>query len=222
MKLLPEWCFVFAFLTLGRLCLAQEIVEGDVCVYGGTSGGVIAAVQVARQGKRVILAWPGRHLGGMTSGGLSAVDIGDPRSIGGLAREYFTRLVGFYGKTLAWDRPFEGKGGPATGGAFAIEPHKAEELFNDMVREANVNVQFGARLANVRKDDCRIVEFSAENGTIYRAKVFIDATYEGDLMAKAGVSYTLQREGNAKYGETYNGIYYAANYKPRVDHKKPG
>src|SRR5687768_11501753 len=81
--------------------------EADVCVYGGTSGGVIAAVQSARLGKRAVLVEPGQHLGGMTSGGLSAVDIGDPRSVGGIAREYFTRLVASYGKTLNWNEPFQ-------------------------------------------------------------------------------------------------------------------
>jgi flavin-dependent dehydrogenase len=199
-----------------------EIVETDVCIYGGTSGGVIAAVAAARGGKRAIIAEPGEHLGGMTAGGLSAVDIGDPRSIGGITREYFTRLVGHYGKSLAWDKPFQSKGGPATGGAFAIEPHTAEELFVEMVKEAGVTVRFGARLASVQKQGPRITEFKTDAGTIFRAKVFIDATYEGDLMAQAGVSYTLVREGNAKYGETYNGIHYAPIYTPRRDHKKPG
>lgn len=100
------------------------MVEADICGYSGTSGGVIAAVQAARIGRRTVLAEPGRHLGGMTAGGLSAVDIGDPRSAGGLAREYFTRLAGRYGKHLAWDDAFEHKdGGPATGGAYSIEPH---------------------------------------------------------------------------------------------------
>lgn len=200
-----------------------KVVEADICVYGGTSGGVAAAVQARRMGKSAVIAEPGRHLGGMTAGGLSAVDIGEPRSVGGVAREYFTRLVARYGKTLEWDRPFENKGGgPATGGAYSIEPHVAEQVFNDMVRETQTPVYFDARLASVRKDGPRIAEFVTEDGTIFRAKMFIDATYEGDLMAKAGVSYTLMREGNAKYGETYNGIHYAAIYKPRLDHKKPG
>ncbi|MEA3207055.1 MAG: hypothetical protein QOE70_112 [Chthoniobacter sp.] len=197
-------------------------IEADVCVYGGTSGGVVAAVQAARMGKTAVIVEPGKHLGGMTAGGLSAVDIGDPRSVGGIAREYFTKLVGTYGKTLAWGEAFEGKGGPATGGAFAIEPHTAERLFDDMAREAKVPVHFGARLARVNKDGTRIVELVTEDGTIFRAKVFIDATYEGDLMAKAGVSYTLQREGNAKYGETFNGIHYAPIFQPRTNHQKPG
>src|SRR5690606_13482525 len=109
-------------------------------VYGGTSGGVVAAVQASRMGKTVILLEPGRHLGGVTSGGLSAVDIGDPRSVGGIARQYFTRLAATTGVTLAWDKPFQGKGGPATGGAYAIEPHQAERLFDVMTFDAGIDV----------------------------------------------------------------------------------
>ncbi|MBI5396727.1 MAG: FAD-dependent oxidoreductase [Verrucomicrobia bacterium] len=213
-------------LTVGAAVIAAEsprVVESDVCVYGGTSGGVAAAVQAARMGKRTVIAEPGRHLGGMTSGGLSAVDIGDPRSVGGIAREYFTRLAATVGVELAWDKPFVSKGGgPATGGAYAIAPHKAEQVFNDMAREAKVTVRFNARLASVHKHGSRIVEILTDDGTRFRAKMFIDATYEGDLMAKAGVSYTLMREGNAKYGETYNGFHYADKYKPRTNHLKPG
>jgi lysophospholipase L1-like esterase len=198
-------------------------VEADLCIYGGTSGGVAAAVQAARMGKTVVIAEPGKHLGGMTSGGLSAVDIGDPRSVGGIAREYFTRLVASYGKTLVWDAPHTAKGGSGhgTGGAYAIEPHQAEKVFDDMVRESGVKVHFKARLASVKKNGARITELTTEDGTVFRAKMFLDATYEGDLMAKAGVSYTLMREGNAKYGESYNGIHYTAIYKPRLGHVQP-
>jgi len=202
---------------------APRVIDADICVYGGTSGGVAAAVQAARMGKRVVLAEPGRHLGGMTSGGLSAVDIGEPRSVGGIAREYFTRLVAKYGKKLEWDQPFDRKaGGPATGGAYSIEPHVAEDVFNEMVREAGVIVHRDAKLKSVKKTGLRIIEIGMEDGTVIRARVFIDATYEGDLMAKAGVSYTLEREGNAKYGETYNGIHYSEKYLPRTNHLKPG
>ncbi|QEF96400.1 Xanthan lyase precursor [Stieleria maiorica] len=201
---------------------AATAVQADVCVYGGTSGGVVAAVQVARMGKRVVLVEPGRHLGGMTSGGLSAVDIGDPRSVGGLAREYFTRLVATYGKELNWGQPFRGKGGPATGGAYSIEPHVAEQVFDSMVAEAGVVVLREARLESVRKSNNRIGALVTEDGRSVSATMFIDTTYEGDLMAAAGVSYTLEREGNAKYGEQYNGIHYAAKYAPRTDHPQPG
>jgi hypothetical protein len=220
---LPIGLALACCVSLAPLAMAKDnVIEADVCIYGGTSGGVIAAVQASRMGKRAVIAEPRHHLGGMTAGGLSAVDIGDPRSVGGLAREYFTRLAGSYGKTLAWDRGFEGTGGPATGGAFSIEPHVAERLFQDLVKEAKVPVHLNARLADVRKEGARIAQFVTEDGTTFRAKVFIDATYEGDLLAKAGVSYTLEREGNAKYGETYNGIHYAAKYAPRTDHKQPG
>jgi hypothetical protein len=96
---------------------SARIVEADVCIYGGTSGGVVAAVQVSRMGKTAVIVEPGMHLGGMTASGLSAVDIGDPRTVGGIGREYFTRLVATYGKRLVWDQAFEAKGGgPATGG----------------------------------------------------------------------------------------------------------
>lgn len=197
-------------------------VEADVCVYGGTSAGVVAAIQAARMGKSVMLLEPGRHLGGMTAGGLSAVDIGDPRSVGGIAREYFTRLVAVYGKKLAWDRPFDSRGGPATGGAFAIEPHRAERLFNEMVGEAKVAVYLQSPMAALTRQGRRLTAIRTEDSRLFSARVFLDATYEGDLMAAAGVSYTLEREGNAKYGETYNGIHYSEKYEPRLDHKKPG
>ena len=215
--------FLLIFALLSSLA-AAAVVESDVCVYGGTSGGVAAAVQAARMGKSVVIAEPGRHLGGMTSGGLSAVDIGDPRSVGGIAREYFTKLAATVGVTLAWDKAFKGDGGggPATGGAYAIEPHKAEQVFTDMAKEAGVKVHFQARLAEVTHHESRIKEFTTEDGTVFRAKMFIDCTYEGDLMAKAGVSYTLMREGNAKYGETLNGIHYTEKYQPRTNHLKPG
>ncbi|MFY9253066.1 MAG: FAD-dependent oxidoreductase [Fuerstiella sp.] len=197
-------------------------IDADVCVYGGTSGGVVAAVQAARLGKRVVLVEPGQHLGGMTSGGLSAVDIGDPRSIGGIAREYFTRLVATYDKKLNWDQPFKGKGGPATGGAYSIEPHVAERVFDQMAAESGVVILRGARLKSVQKQAARIVELLTEDGRHVTAKMFIDATYEGDLMAAAEVSYTLMREGNAKYGEQYNGIHYTQKYEPRAGHQQPG
>ena len=189
----------------------------DVCIYGGTSGGVVAAVQAARMGKNVVLVEPGGHLGGMTSGGLSAVDIGDPRSVGGIARVYFTKLVGRYGKSLDWNSR-----GAATGGAYSIEPHIAERLFDEMASEAGVVVLRNAQLKSVRKDGARLTALVLHDGRVVRAQVFIDTTYEGDLLAAAGVDYTLTREGNAKYGEAFNGIHYTKKYSPRTPHLMPG
>ncbi len=213
----------FALLLSLAPLVHSAVIEADVCIYGGTSGGVVAAVQAARMGKSVVLAEPGRHLGGMTSGGLSAVDIGDPRSVGGIAREYFTKLAATAGVELAWDKPFSASGGgPATGGAYAIEPHQAEKVFIDMARAAGVRVCYEARLDTVRKEGARITEIVMENGDVLRAKVFLDTTYEGDLMAKTGVSYTLMREARETYGEKYAGIIYEEKYRPRTNHLKPG
>jgi hypothetical protein len=214
------WLVLLLCSTVARA--EPAVIEADVCIYGGTSGGVVAAVQGARLGKRTILVEPSAHLGGMTASGLCAVDIGDPRSVGGLAREYFTRLVAQYGKTLAWDQAFETTGGPATGGAYSIEPHVAERVFNDLVREARVPVYLRAQLAHVNKQGARLRELVLDDGRRFRARVFIDATYEGDLMAAAGVTYTLLREGNAKYGERYNGIHYSDKFRPRTGHLAPG
>lgn len=202
----------------------DKVVEADVCVYGGTSGGVTAAVQAARMGKKVVLVEPGNHLGGMTSGGLSAVDIGEPRSVGGLAREYFTRLVDSYGKELNWGEGFDkGKrGGPATGGAYSIEPHVAERVFDTMAEEAGVIVLRNARLEGVEKEGKKIAALTMEDGRMVKAKMFIDTTYEGDLMAAADVTYTLTREANAQYGEELNGIHYNEKFLPREEFDQPG
>lgn len=186
----------------------------DALIYGGTSGGVAAAVQAARMGKSVVLIEPGRHLGGMTSGGLSAVDIGNPRTVGGVAREYFTRLSRQYGRTLAWDRELEGV---PTGGAFAVEPHSAEQLFRDLIDEHAVPVVYGRPLREVRKQGPRITGVVLADGSLHRARMFIDCTYEGDLMAAAGVDYTMTREANSQYGETRNGIWYNPRYEPKVE-----
>lgn len=199
-------------------CERDDVVAWDVLIYGGTSGGVAAAVQAARMGKRVLLVEPGQHLGGMTSGGLSAVDIGNPRTVGGIAREYFTRLAGRYGRVLAWDRELEGV---PTGGAFAVEPHSAEALFRAFVDEHGVPVRFGEELTEVRKEGARITALVTSRGE-YRARMFLDCTYEGDLMAAAGVDYTLTREANSQYGETRNGIWYSPRYEPKVVWGKAG
>ncbi|HEV3004292.1 MAG TPA: FAD-dependent oxidoreductase [Pirellulales bacterium] len=165
----------------------------DVVVYGGTSGGVAAAVQAARLGKKVVLIEPSRHLGGLTSGGLGATDIGNKGAIGGISREFYGRVGKHYAKDEAW----------------TFEPHVAEQVMNDLVREAGVSVVLGERLdlgAGVRKRAGRITSIVMESGREFAARVYIDASYEGDLMAKAGVSYHVGREANAVYDETFNGV----------------
>lgn len=165
-------------------------VEADVCVYGATAGGVVAALQAKRLGKSVALVEFGRHLGGMTSGGLGATDIGNKAAIGGIARDFYRRLGRYYGREEAW----------------TFEPHVAEKTFGEMLREADVPVYFEQRLDSVEKDGARLLAMTTEDGSVFRARVFIDTTYEGDLMAKASVSYRVGRESNATYGETLNGV----------------
>ena len=165
-------------------------IQADVCVFGGTSAGVVAAAEAARLGKTVVLAEPGNHLGGMSSGGLGATDTGTIAAIGGISREFYRRIGQHYG----------------VGERFTFEPHVAEQVFQDLIAEAGVPVYFQERLASVQKDGTRITQIAMESGDVFRASMFIDATYEGDLMARAGVSYVVGRESNATYGETLNGI----------------
>ncbi len=167
-----------------------EIITSDVCIYGGTAGGVAAAVETVRLGKTVALAEFGAHLGGMSSGGLSQTDIGNKAAIGGISREFYRRMGRHYGKDEQW----------------SFEPSVAENIFRQMVQETNVPVYFQQRLASVKKDGARITEITMENGNIFRAKMFVDASYEGDLMARAGVSYFVGREANAQYNEMLDGV----------------
>jgi hypothetical protein len=169
---------------------AQEILDTEICVYGGTAGGVIAVIEAARLSKKTVLLEFGNHLGGMTSGGLGQTDIGNKGAIGGISREFYRRVGAKYGKDETW----------------TFEPHVAERVLFEMINEAKVPVYFQSRLAGVHKNGARIESITMEDGRVIRAKVFIDATYEGDLMAMAGVSYTVGREGNSKYDETLNGV----------------
>ena len=169
---------------------AAPVVESDICIYGGTSGGIVAAVQAARMGKSVSLVVFGRELGGLTSGGLGATDVGNLNSIGGLAREFYQRVGKKYGRAES----------------FVFEPHMAQEVYESWLAESRVSPHLNQRVVNVTKTAQRLMEIRMEDGTIYRAKMFIDATYEGDLMALAGVSFTFGREGTNVYGESLNGI----------------
>ena len=198
---------------------ATEVIEADLCVYGATAGGVAAAVQAARMGKTAVIAEFGNHVGGLTSGGLGATDIGNKAAIGGIAREFYHRIAQHYANSNAWrfeqrEEYFAQRGGRSTvndlnaadATMWTFEPHVAEDVFFQMLNEEKVGVYFQQRLASVLKEGGRIKEIAMENGKVYRARMFIDATYEGDLMAKAGVSYTVGREGNTKYNETLNGV----------------
>jgi hypothetical protein len=201
-----------ALLAAGRVS-AQERAF-DIVVYGGTSGGVGAAVQAARLGKTIVLIEPSKHLGGLTSGGLGATDIGNKKAIGGISREFYQRIKKHYADDTSWiyekRSEFKGPGhDPKDDAAWTFEPHVAEKVFVKLLREHKVPVILGERLdlaKGVRKDGTRVVAIAMESGATFLGKMFIDATYEGDLLAKAGVSYHVGREANKTYGETLNGV----------------
>src|SRR6185503_11389000 len=199
---------------------AAESINSDICVFGATSGGIAAALQAKRMGKSVVLVEPGKYLGGLTTGGLSATDIGNKAAIGGIAREFYGRIAKHYAKDSSWTREtrqdYCAKRGSGQSAASALtsadatmwtfEPHIAEQIYRDMLKEAGISVYFQHPLKAVSKTGLAVTELTTTVGNVFAARMFIDATYEGDLMAKAGISYHVGREANSVYGETLNGI----------------
>jgi len=199
-----------------------KVIEADIVIFGGTSGGVAAAIQAKRQGKTAVIAEWTKHLGGLTTGGLGATDIGNKAAIGGIAREFYEQIAAHYEKPEAWKfeqpktsvaltsgqekgkDPLVEKTGKPT--KWTFEPSVAMGIYQRWLKEAQVPFYLGEKLKSVKKDGAKIVEFTTESGRTYRGKIFIDASYEGDLMAKAGVSYHVGREANATYGEVINGV----------------
>lgn len=190
----------------------------DIVVYGGTSGGVIAAVTAARQGKSVLLIEPSSHLGGLTTGGLGRTDIGVEGAIGGAALEFYSRVRETYSSEDRWEyeTPQEYAEKEPTlfpsdsEGMFGFEPSVALEIYHQMLEEAGVELVLQDRMRldsrGVEKRDDRIVSILTEAGNRYRGSIFIDATYEGDLLAMSGVRYHVGRESNSTYDETLNGV----------------
>jgi hypothetical protein len=213
-------CFSLLSIAGASQCYAAPI-EADVVIYGGTSAGVTAALQTARMGKSVVLISPQQRLGGLTTNGLGATDSGNKAVIGGMAREFYRRLKKYYDDPAVWTLVDRDKYADYRAGDDAIwrfEPHVAEQVFEAMLQEANVKVVRGERLdrtpTGVTLEEGLIAALRTEPaGAEYRGRMFIDATYEGDLMAAANVSYTVGRESNNVYGETCNGVQKAKNVK---------
>ncbi len=193
----------------------------DICVYGGTAAGVMAAIKAKNLGKSVVLVEPGHHLGGMTSGGLGYTDFGNKSAIGGMALNVYQRIGAHFDEAdLA-----TAQGGAAkdpNGAVWVFTPGIAEKVMKDMIAEAGVKVLFEHRISAASMKDGAITKVELENvpsgefnewGTkllkhqTVEAAMYIDCSYEGDLMAKAGVSYFVGREANQQYGETLNGIF---------------
>ncbi|HEV7350336.1 FAD-dependent oxidoreductase [Telluribacter sp.] len=172
--------------------------SADVVVYGGTAAGVIAAYTAKKMGKSVILIEPTTHLGGLTSGGLGYTDIGNKYAITGLSRDFYRRIGRHYGKFEQW----------------TFEPKIAKQYLQQYLDEAGIKPLYAHRIISAQKQNGTLQSIVLENSqspgaasnTTIEAKMFIDATYEGDLMAKAGVSYTVGREANSVYNETINGV----------------
>lgn len=198
----------------------------DVVVYGGTSAGIAAAVQVKRMGGSVVVIEPSRRIGGLTTGGLGQTDIGNKAAIGGIAREFYQRVRTYYQRPESWKwqraEAYRDTGQTRTGSTEAtmwtFEPSAALTIMQDLVREYQIPVVYEQRLDRTANSESKgrvsgvtlehghIVAITMEGGQVYRGRMFIDATYEGDLLAGAGVSYTVGREANAVYGETLNGV----------------
>jgi hypothetical protein len=177
----------------GAAALAAAVVRADLVVYGATSAGIVGAVQARRMGRTAVILEPGNHLGGLSTGGLGMTDSGTSAAIKGIAGEFYRRINEKYTGSAATPR-------------FTFEPHVAGAVFDDLLAEAGVPVYLGMRLTAVTKTAGRITRVACENGQAFEGPMWMDASYEGDLMHRAGVAWTVGREGNATYGETINGV----------------
>lgn len=218
----PCWvaCLMICMASM-RSGFASSNEMHDVVIYGGTSAGVASAVQAKRMGKSVVIVCPDRHLGGLTSGGLGWTDSGNKDAIGGISREFYHRVWKHYQKDEAWkwqekadfgnrNQSPPGKSGDGAT-MWVFEPHVAEQVFEDLIREYQIPVHRESYLDRVSGQGItmnhgRISSIKMTNGKKFSGKMFIDATYEGDLMALAGVSFHVGRESEKVYGEKWNGV----------------
>jgi len=222
-----QWVLLFVATSFGLLAGSPQTHAAadagtvyDVVIYGGTSAGVAAAVQAGQMGKSVVLIEPSRRLGGLSSGGLGQTDIGNKAAIGGLARRFYQAVREHYNDPAAWkwqrrDQYMDsGQTRTAAGEdtMWTFEPSVALKVFEAWVKDRRIEVVYGERLerpagvALTRSIPWRILSIRMESGRTFRGRMFIDATYEGDLMAAARVSYTIGREAGSVYGETLNGV----------------
>lgn len=199
------------------ITLQSQTKSYDIVIYGGTSAGVSAAIQASRMGKSVVLIEPTNRIGGLTTGGLGATDIGNKQAIGGISREFYENIKKYYDRPEAWKwqnkeeymsvKQTRTASGEAT--MWTFEPSAALTVYKEMMAKENIDLIYNERLnrsTGVSKSGKDIQSIAMESGKVFRGKMFIDATYEGDLMATAGVSYTYGRESNDEYGETLNGV----------------
>lgn len=210
--------YLFSLILLFSSVLsAQSPKSYDIVIYGGTSAGIASAIQASRMGKSVVLIEPTARLGGLTTGGLGQTDIGNKHIIGGIAGEFYQHVRRYYDDpgNWKWQKREEysdaGQTRTAIGedAMWTFEPSAAVSIYRQMLAPEKIDIVYGERLnraAGVKTNAGRILSVEMEGGAVYSGKMFIDATYEGDLMAAAGVSYHVGREANHEYGETLNGV----------------
>lgn len=214
------------FICSQRTVIADETPVYDVVVYGGTAAGVVTAVQVRRMGGTVLVIEPTNRLGGLTTGGLGQTDIGNKAAIGGISREFYQQIKKYYQDDENWH--FQSADKYRSGGQsrarkdedamWTFEPSAALDVLNAYVEEYKIPIEYEERIDRNHKsikgkasptvvmNNGRIHSIKMESGKVFHGKMFVDATYEGDLLALAGVDYTVGREANSLYGESYNGV----------------
>ncbi|SHE72749.1 FAD dependent oxidoreductase [Mariniphaga anaerophila] len=207
---------ILAFIasSVFQLDAQGQTKEYDIVIYGGTSAGIAAAIQSSRMGKSVVVIEPTSRIGGLTTGGLGATDIGNKQAIGGISREFYQNIKKYYEnpENWKWQKPDEyrqSRNRKEEDAMWTFEPSAAMKVYEQMMAAEEIDVEYKQRLnrkTGVKKQGQKIVEIEMESGEKYRGKMFIDATYEGDLMATSGVTYTYGRESNKEYGETLNGV----------------
>lgn len=209
-------------LCLLALILLVQFASGqsekyNIVIYGGTSSGIAAAIQSSRMGKSVVLIEPTNRIGGLTTGGLGQTDIGNKQAIGGISREFYENIKIFYDDSANWQwqkkSEYLDDGQTRTTenekSMWTFEPSAALSVYKDMIDKEDITMVYYERLNRkngVKKTNGKIQSIKMESGKVFSGEIFIDATYEGDLMAAAGVSYTYGRESNDLYGETLNGV----------------
>lgn len=206
---------LFLFLTLNSF--SQNKNNYDIIIYGGTSAGIASAIQSSRMGKSVAIIEPSSRLGGLSTGGLGQTDIGNKHVIGGISREFYRNIKTYYQDDMNWkwqDKSeyldiIQSMTNKNEDAMWTFEPSAALKVYEEMIFKEKVDVIYGKRLnreSGVKKDENRIIYIEMEDGSTYYGKVFIDATYEGDLMATANITYSIGRESNEEYGESLNGV----------------
>lgn len=223
MRIQLNKAIIYCLLAFGLIISACQKAQQnndifDLVIYGGTSSGIAAAIQAKRMNKSVILIEPSARIGGLTTGGLGQTDIGNKQAIGGISREFYEGIRKYYDKPENWK--FQTKEEYQDGGQtrtesgeasmWTFEPSAALQVYENFIAEHQIEMVIGKKLdraKGVKKEGSKIVAITMLSGEVYKGKVFIDATYEGDLMAAAGVSYTVGRESNETYKETLNGVH---------------